>query len=149
MPETYSVAFYKISELAQKLGVQNINKLPACWEHDLPNGWRFHVNGHNDPIEDSRTVTVPPFHASIWKNDDFAGFISPSGGTLIGIEMSPREIEDAFIDALDEAISETIFAELEQEHGHYCPKCRNTFCCYRNCPEEMPERVCDGCKPLK
>ncbi len=45
-----------------------------------------------------------------------------------------------------DAINDGLIVELEDDHGHVCPGCGQTFTCYQDCPEEMPEKRCNECK---
>jgi hypothetical protein len=51
--------------------------------------------------------------------------------------MNPKDFEDDWKDSYD------------LEHGHVCPKCGTTFYCYKDCPEDTPEKKCQDCTPKK
>lgn len=75
-----------------------INKLPGCYERELPDGWRVSVNGHGHEMKDSTGKRVPPFEAFFVHNKTLAmAIVSPFGGSTVG------DCEDAIVDALRKA----------------------------------------------
>ncbi len=91
--------FNKVAELAIKLGVTPLNKHSGCWEHTVDDQWSIKLNPHNTEIDN-----IPPFHMSVYYNGWPAGVISPTQGGVIAAGTSANE--DAFIEALDEAIKD-------------------------------------------
>lgn len=85
--EQFAEIFCLIVEIAEKDNIFAINQFPACWERELPNGWAFAVNGHREAIADKRGGSVSPFHAAIYRNNTFQGFVDPYGGILISSEV--------------------------------------------------------------
>jgi hypothetical protein len=99
--EPLSEVFATVCELAEKLGVRNINALPGCWEHRIDAQWTFALNGHDAPVKDSRGCEVPAFTIAVYWGDWLAGLVSPIGGT---VAASTGANEDALCEALRRAI---------------------------------------------
>jgi hypothetical protein len=45
-----------------------------------------------------------------------------------------------------DAIAAGDVIELEDEHGHVCPKCSQTYTCYSDCLENAPYKICGDCQ---
>jgi hypothetical protein len=101
MAEPVSEAFIAIMQLAEALGVRDINKLDGCWERDLDGAWFFAVNGHQHEIACSKGAAVPPFHVYLEFNGWPAGIFSPRGGVIAAGEAAN---EGTFIEAVNAAI---------------------------------------------
>ena len=93
IPECFS----KVAELALALGVEKINILPGCWEHQVDQHWLIKVNGHEEPING-----IKPYEMMVWYNDWPAGIVHPVHGGVIAAGTLANE--DTFIAALDAAI---------------------------------------------
>ena len=89
--------FYKVAELALALGVEKINTLPGCWEHQVDEHWRIKVNAREEPIDD-----IKPYEMIVWFNGWPAGIVHPVHGGVIAAGALANE--DTFIAALDAAI---------------------------------------------
>ena len=92
-----SVIFAEVVDLAGRMGVKRIDKLPACWEVDLGGGWWFAVNGHTKPVKCSRGPVVDPVHCYVEFHGWPAGLVTPGGGTIAAGELAN---EDTLIAAL-------------------------------------------------
>jgi hypothetical protein len=90
-------AFYEIVMLAERMGVEDINELPGCWECQIDERWWIAVNGHREPAKCSAGPEVPPFTAYVQFNGWPAGIIDPYGGIIAAGDAAN---EDAFITAL-------------------------------------------------
>ena len=89
--------FGKVAELAGALGVQGINTLSGCWDHQVDEYWLIKVNGHRETID-----RIQPYEMMIWFNGLPAGIVHPiRGGVIAAGELVN---EDTFIAALDAAI---------------------------------------------
>ena len=75
-------SFAAVCDLAISLGVTGINKLPACWEHQIDEHWWVAVNGHDKPVRCSTEANVPPFSIYVVFNGWPAGIIDAGGGCL-------------------------------------------------------------------
>jgi len=82
--EPLSEAFLEIANLAERLGVSEINKLPGCWEHQIDQRWWIAVNSHGFESECSMGTKVPPLSAYVQFNGWPAGIINPYGGVPRG-----------------------------------------------------------------
>ena len=89
--------FSKVAELAIALGVEGINKLPGCWEHQVDEHWRIHVNGHMELVDG-----IKPYEMMVWFNGWPAGIVHPVLGGVIAVGEIANE--DTFIAALDAAL---------------------------------------------
>ena len=92
IPECFS----KVVDLMLALGVEGINTLPGCWEHQVDEHWLVKVNGHKEPIDD-----IQPYEIMVWFNGWPAGIIHPNRGVIAAGALAN---EDTFIAALDAAI---------------------------------------------
>lgn len=95
----------KIMELGVALGVENINRLPGAWIHQVDNRWCVAANGHDHDVEISGNgefmgATIPPYHFAIWRNGWLAGLMDAFDGFLFVM------CEDELIAALDGAIAD-------------------------------------------
>ena len=101
MSEAISEAFMEIVELAGRLGVSRIDKIPGCWEVDVDGRWWVAVNGHREPTKCSRASTpLEPFEAYVEFNGWPAGGLTPAGGWIAAGGVAN---EDTFIEALKAA----------------------------------------------
>jgi hypothetical protein len=100
MTTQLSEAFLEIANLGFRLGIESINKLPGCWEHQVDQHWWIAVNGHKEPIVCSAGATVLPYSAYVQFNGWPTGLIDPSGGIFAAGEAAN---EDNFINALKNA----------------------------------------------
>ena len=91
--------FLKVANLALALGVEKINILPGCWEHQVDGHWRIKVNGHTEPIDG-----INPHEMMVWFNGWPVGIIHPIAGGVIA--AGPLAKENTFIAALDAALAE-------------------------------------------
>ena len=91
--------FIKVAELAIKLGAAPLNKNAGCWEHRVDEDWSITLNPHDYDVDD-----IPPFCMAITYNGWPAGLVSPANGGVIAAGASANE--DAFIEALEQAIAE-------------------------------------------
>ena len=96
--EPIALAFARVVDLAQALGVRAINTLDGCWEHQVDEKWWVAVNGHREPVKCSTGAEVPPFHCYIESNGLPAGLLTPRGGQFMG------NCEDGFIAAVSRAV---------------------------------------------
>ena len=96
-------AYAKVGELAQALGVRNINELEGCWEHQINDQWWIAVNGHKAEVRCSKGGRVPSFECYVEFNGWPAGVIGLDGGL---IAAGDEANEDALIAALQIAIQE-------------------------------------------
>jgi hypothetical protein len=95
-----SEAFLEIAQLARRLGVEKINQLPGCWEHQIDKQWWVAVNAKAEAVTCSHGPDVPRFSAYVECNGWPAGLINPVEGVFAaGAFMN----EDSFIDALKAA----------------------------------------------
>ena len=92
IPECFS----KVVDLMLALGVEGINTLPGCWEHQVDEHWFIKVNGHKEPIDN-----IQPYEMIVWFNGWPAGVIHPDRGVIAAGTLVN---EDTFIAALDAAI---------------------------------------------
>jgi len=94
----YCTAFLEVCNLAEALGVQNIEALPGCWEYSWDD-YKIVVNGkkENRTPSFSSDMEIPPYHCFIVKNDMPVGLIYPEGGSLMQRDDCN---EDIFIDAV-------------------------------------------------
>lgn len=99
-----SEAFYEIANLAERLGVKDINVLPGCWEFRLDDQWWIAVNGRKEAVKCSTGVMVEPVHAYVEYNGWPAGVLTPYGGV---IAAGSAANEQTFIDALKNAGRDT------------------------------------------
>jgi hypothetical protein len=90
-------AMVEIVDLAARLGVAQINKLPGCWELQVDAQWWIALNGHSEPTKCSKGAAVPPFHAYVEFNGWPAGVIGCHAGT---IAAGAAANEQAFIEAV-------------------------------------------------
>jgi len=98
-------AFAAVADLGVALGVEKINTLPGCWEHQIDDDWRVAMNGHREEVKDSSGAGVPPFHIYIeWKGWP-AGLINPYGGSIVA---GGNACEDSFIAAVRAATPATL-----------------------------------------
>jgi len=89
-------AYLEIMELAERLGVKDIFKLPGCWEYQAGDWW-IALNGHRVPTKCSVGIEVPPFDAYIEYNGLPAGII----GLWDGVIAADSAVnEDSFIEAV-------------------------------------------------
>lgn len=95
-------AFSAIAQLAGRLGIEKINEMEGCWEHQVDGLWWIAVNGHTKPLKCSHGAEVPPINCYIEFNGWPAGIIDPFGGI---IAAGAAANEDTFIDALNAAAS--------------------------------------------
>lgn len=103
MSEPIAEAFVRIVELAEALGVQRINELPACWEHQVDEQWRIHINAHRHQVKAESGAEVPPRSCYIEFNGWPAGVITPVNGWIAAGEAAN---ERTFIEALKRAKDE-------------------------------------------
>jgi hypothetical protein len=104
----YCEAFVAVMELAQALGVSNINRLDGCWTHRVDDQWWVAVNGHSteqpavspDGASGHVPVNVPPYGCYVEFNGWGAGFFDPFGGTFAAGSAAN---EDTFIEAVKRA----------------------------------------------
>ena len=91
------VIMSELLNLAERLGVASINKLPACWELQIDAHWWIAMNGHNYRIACSKGVEVNPFECYVEFNGFPAGSCGLNGGV---IAAGSAANEDSFIAAL-------------------------------------------------
>jgi hypothetical protein len=101
MTNSVSAVFAKVCELGIALGKRDLNQLPACWDHDLGDGWAFSLNAHDTPKPDDRGASVPPFTVAVMWNGWPAGLVDPSGGVIAAGDAAN---ESALLASLDAAI---------------------------------------------
>jgi len=87
-------------DLAQRLGISHINKLPGCWEHRVDDAWSISLNGHREPTLNSQGIEVPPFSVYVEFNGLPAGVFNAFGGTIAAGAVAN---ERTFIAALKRA----------------------------------------------
>lgn len=93
-------SFAEIVELATRLGVTDIVKLPGCWEHKVDEHWFFALNAHEDERLTTETATpqkVPPGQVYVEFNGWPAGIFGIDGGIIAAGALAN---EDTFIKAL-------------------------------------------------
>lgn len=95
-----SEAFSVLIELAEALGVHDINLLPGAWEMKIDDEWTVAVNGHGQSIyakPDGCQVgfTINPYSAAIWHKGWVIGEIGVVDGVFI-----VKGAEDRFINAV-------------------------------------------------
>ena len=95
-----SEAFLEIARLAERLGIKPLNELAGCWEYQIDRQWFMAVNGHNEPIECSMGVSVPPFHAYVQFNGWPAGIIDASGSCFAAGDLANLESFNAALEAV-------------------------------------------------
>ena len=96
-PEEYAMAYIEAVDLAIRCGATEINKLPACWEHQIDDSWWIAINGHDTETKCSTGARVPPFAVYVKFNGFPAGIILPRGGKFAaGIVVN----EETFVAAL-------------------------------------------------
>lgn len=93
---TITEVFGIIVELAESMGVQDINQEAACWEVDIDSHWSISVNGHREAVTCVHGVNVAPFTAYLQYNGWPAGMITPLSGL---IAAGNAVNEQSFIDA--------------------------------------------------
>lgn len=100
---TIPLVLERLAELAMIVGVAPLNKLPGCWEYEVDERWAFAFNGHPEP-KASKYCPAPvlPFSVYVQFNGWPAGVIDPTGGVFAAGDAAN---EDAFIDAIEEAIA--------------------------------------------
>lgn len=99
-------AFYKLAQLAEKDGIESINKFPGCWTRQIGKHWWVAINGHKSVTKASSPsgasagdgVDVEPFHAYVEFNGWPAGQFSPYGGWVAAGDAAN---ESTFISAID------------------------------------------------
>jgi len=96
-----SLAFVQVAKLCEALGVEAINRLPGCWEHQVDDNWFIAANGHREPTKCTKGITVQPFHCYVEWNGFPAGEFHPIEGGFIA--MGQLANEDTFIEALQRA----------------------------------------------
>jgi hypothetical protein len=85
-------------ELVRQLAVRR-GWIPIGYRRiPLSGGFVVTVNGTSDERTDDEGMTIPPFHASVWRNGWPGGIFTMFGGTLAA------GIEDPLIDALRRAV---------------------------------------------
>lgn len=93
-----SEVFAEAVELATRLGVERIDRLPGCWEVQVDKQWWIAMNGHKEPTACSKGGTpIPPFHLYVEFNGFPAGVIGMRTGM---IAAGAAANEDALIAAL-------------------------------------------------
>jgi hypothetical protein len=88
--ENITEVFALIVELAEALGVRDINQLEGCWEVEVDSAWWFALNGHGTPTE-ARGIHVPPFEVYVEYNGWPAGVVGPYAGVLAAGEGANEE----------------------------------------------------------
>jgi hypothetical protein len=104
MAKGISAVFMGIANLATAMGIEKINEIPGCWEHQIDEKWWVSLNGHKTPMTNSKGNLVQPYNAMLMYGDWPAGIVTPYGGALmccVGVDTG--ETEDALINALDVA----------------------------------------------
>lgn len=102
-------ALVAVVELAGRRGVSNIKALLGCHEMDIDAEWWIAVNGHSEPTECSRDVTVAPYTVYMERCGWPAGIIDAGGGAFVG-----PGTEEAFIAAV-RAAAATVVTTSEEE----------------------------------
>ena len=103
-PMQICTAFMKIIDLADHLGVKDIQSLRKPWVHIIDEHWTVAVNGQNvlqrvDPMHHMSIDDLLPYHAAVWFNGWLAGIFSPAGGTFAAGTAANEETFAAAIDA--------------------------------------------------
>lgn len=97
--EQISEAFARVCELGSALGLEKLNDIDGCWEHDIDDTWSIALNPHGEPTASSTGLMINPFHCMININDGMpAGVVTPYAGMIM------HGSEDDFISAVNEAI---------------------------------------------
>jgi len=101
-----------IADLGAALGVSRINELPGVWTHEVDDHWTIALNGHKEPKE-HESLSIPPFHCTVWYNGWLAGLFNAFGGTIAAGSVAN---EDTFCEALRRAINVAL-TRKENDHG--------------------------------
>lgn len=90
-----TVAFLRIVELHQALGLPPLNQLPAPWKVDVDEDWRIVMNQTAESLD-----AIPPYTATCYYRDSFlpALMVNPGGGIQMGHD---GEAEREFIAAVE------------------------------------------------
>jgi hypothetical protein len=91
-----SIAFSKIAELADLLGIQSIGNLPGLWVYQVDPSWTIAVNGHDQKIN-YQGMTIDPYHCLALHAGWPVGYFNPFSGWMAA------GAEDLFLQALDQA----------------------------------------------
>jgi hypothetical protein len=92
-----SEAFALTAELCLAMNAAPVNQHSGCWELAVDDHWFLAFNGHNVPVNCSKSAKVPPFTIYIEYNGWPAGVVDPVGGTMAAGDCAN---ENAFLDAL-------------------------------------------------
>jgi hypothetical protein len=90
-------AFVAIVQLADRMDVTYINKLPGGWEVQIGKWW-FALNGHAEKVTCSHDVTVDPLCCYVEYNGWPAGLFNAFGGAIAYGEAAN---EQSFIEAVN------------------------------------------------
>lgn len=101
-----SVAYMAAVDLALALGFREIGTLPGAWVHRVDDDWTVAISGKLESVkvepEGCMPVVLEPFHMIAWWRGLAAGFLVPSGGTIL-VFGDGRASEDNLIAALEAA----------------------------------------------
>lgn len=89
----------KIVELLSKMGVENINKLPGCYELEIGD-YYLTLNGHGEPAKNSLGDTIASYCATIYRHGMPVIWTYPLDG------ISLYDHERKFIEAIDRCMAE-------------------------------------------
>lgn len=92
-----SEVYWEVMQVAERLGVKDINQLEKCWELQVNEHWWFAVNGHRATVECSKGINVDPFRLYVEFNGWPAGILTVHGGEFVEGSMGNPE---AFMEAL-------------------------------------------------
>lgn len=93
-----SEAYSEIVNIAIAAGVERINELPGCWEHQATDDMFIAVNGHKTPMKPARGPELDPYYAYVEIKGWPAAILNPYGGCVMG------GTEDELIEMLKAAL---------------------------------------------
>lgn len=96
--------FVAIMKYGVATGATRIDLLPGCWERQVSDECWISMNGHKEPIKNSKGHILHPFQIYIEWNGWPAGIVEPGGGTVMG-HWGDKNGEDLLIEHFEKATS--------------------------------------------